>query len=183
MNDIKVCKYCGNLEHEGAVKCSKCGGYIGDYGEPVRNQPRQQNQNVVMQQAPVHNQRPVDINRQVNYQPNNNYNNPPRQNVAQQQNYQSIQNQANYMPAKGLGIASMVLGIVSLVFVWVYVGIVTAIVGVSLGGVALSKAKKENGKNGFAVAGVACSCVSLGLYALVVIIVGSVAGSLWGMLF
>lgn len=68
MNDIKVCKYCGNLEHEGAVKCSKCGGYIGDYGEPVRNQPRQQNQNVVMQQAPVHNQRPVDINRQPNRQ-------------------------------------------------------------------------------------------------------------------
>lgn len=60
----------------------------------------------------------------------------------------------------GLAIASMVLGIVALVFscCLYYISIPCAIVGVILGGVSL--AKKQPGK-GMAIAGLVCSIVSL----------------------
>lgn len=68
------------------------------------------------------------------------------------------------VPGKGLGVASMVLGIVSLVLfcVW-YLAIPCAIIGAALGGVAQSKAKAAGVKNGMAVAGITCSCIALGV--------------------
>lgn len=32
MNDVKVCKHCGNIESISSVSCTRCNGYIGDYG-------------------------------------------------------------------------------------------------------------------------------------------------------
>lgn len=68
------------------------------------------------------------------------------------------------VPGKGMGVASMVLGIVSLVLfcVW-YLAIPCAIIGAALGGVAQSKAKAAGVKNGMAVAGITCSCIALGV--------------------
>lgn len=68
------------------------------------------------------------------------------------------------VPGKGLGVASMVLGIVSLVLfcIW-YLAIPCAIIGAALGGVAQSKAKAAGVKNGMAVAGITCSCIALGV--------------------
>ena len=68
------------------------------------------------------------------------------------------------IPGKGLGVAAMVLGIISLVLfcVW-YLAIPCAIVGAALGGVAQSKAKAAGVKNGMAVAGITCSCIALGV--------------------
>lgn len=68
------------------------------------------------------------------------------------------------VPGKGLGVAAMVLGIVSLVLfcIW-YLAIPCAIIGAALGGVAQSKAKAAGVKNGMAVAGITCSCIALGV--------------------
>ena len=85
------------------------------------------------------------------------------------------------VPGKGLGIASMVLGILALVlgcFYWL-IGIILAIIGAALGGVALSKAKKVNGKNGMAVAGLVCSIVSLGINVIFLILGGAILASLF----
>ncbi len=81
---------------------------------------------------------------------------------------------SNRSPGLGLAITSMVLGIVSLVlFCVIYLAIPCAIVGIALGGVALSKAKKANAKSGMAVAGITCSCVSLGILIVLVVAAGS----------
>ncbi len=78
-------------------------------------------------------------------------------------------------PGLGLAITSMVLGIVSLVlFCAVWLAIICAIVGVTLGGIALWKAKQVNAKSGMAVAGIACSCVSLGILIIYAILVATV---------
>ena len=76
------------------------------------------------------------------------------------------------VPGKGLGVASMVLGIVSLVLfcVW-YLAIPCAIIGAALGGVAQSKAKAAGVKNGMAVAGITCSCIALGVAILFLLLI------------
>ncbi len=78
------------------------------------------------------------------------------------------------IPGKGLGIAGMVLGIISVVFVcfsYLVFPIIIAIVGCVLSGVGLKKAKDAGMKNGMATAGLVCSCISLGLN-----IIGLIAG-------
>ncbi len=86
------------------------------------------------------------------------------------------------VPGKGLGIASMVIGIVSLaLFCTGWVAIICAIVGVALGGVGLYKAKQVGMKNGMAVAGITCSIVSLGILIILFIIGASAAASISNM--
>ena len=77
--------------------------------------------------------------------------------------YQEPQNNES----KGLAIASMVLGIVSLVLscVW-YVSIPAAIVGIILG----VMHNKKNGKCGMSTAGIACSIISLVLTVLLLVL-------------
>ena len=68
----------------------------------------------------------------------------------------------------GFGIASMVLGIISIVLMcWPYVSIPTSIIGLILGAVGC---KKVAGK-GMAVAGVVCSLITLGI-ALIIVATG-----------
>lgn len=89
----------------------------------------------------------------------------------QQPNVQPIYTNANQpVPGNGMGIASMVLGIVSLVLfcVW-YLAIPCAIVGVILGAVAINKAKMVGAKNGMATAGIVCSVIAIAI-ALILII-------------
>lgn len=67
----------------------------------------------------------------------------------------------------GLAIASMVLGIVSLVFFCVpYICFLTGIIGIILG--AISLGTKKGGK-GMAIAGLVCSAVSMAIYLIIVI--------------
>lgn len=75
------------------------------------------------------------------------------------------------VPGKGMGIASMVLGIISLVLfcIW-YLAIPCAIIGVALGGAGASKAKEVGAKNGMATAGITCSCIALGIAILFLIL-------------
>ena len=78
--------------------------------------------------------------------------------------------------SKGLSIASMVLGIVSLVFFcFVYICIPCGIISIILGGVAL--AKKKAGK-GMAIAGLACSIIGIAIYIILSLIGASILSSL-----
>jgi|GEM_PF-953689 hypothetical protein len=82
---------------------------------------------------------------------------------------------------KGLAIAGMVLGIVSLVFFFAwFIGLVCCIVGVSLSGVALSRISKgsadPDGK-GMAIAGLVTSIVSIVFYIFFIIFVVAVVNA------
>ncbi len=84
------------------------------------------------------------------------------------------------VPGKGLGIASMVLGIVSLVFFCVlYLAIPCAIVGIILGIVSRNQAKKAGAPTGMSTAGIVCSAIALGILVIVLIltIIGVVGAS------
>ena len=100
-------------------------------------------------------------------------------NCGAQQNVQSVYQQPVYaanvkVPGKGMGIASMVLGIISLVFfcVW-YISIPCAIIGVSLGGLSKSKANQVGAPSSASSAGIACSCIALGLALIFIVLVSA----------
>ncbi len=100
------------------------------------------------------------------------------------QNQQTDQPTQKQSTGLGLAITSMILGIVALVlFCLVYVAIPCAVVGVALGGVAMSKAKKANAKCGMAIAGITCSCVALGILIILIIIVGTSGLAISNLLF
>ena len=73
---------------------------------------------------------------------------------------------------KGLAIASMVLGITSIVPGWCipYLPFILGLIGVILGGVSLSK--KQGGK-GMAIAGLVTSIISLVIYLIILIAIGA----------
>lgn len=134
--------------------CTNCGANIPDdsnvcanCGVPVVQQPNFQQpepaQPVYQQPAPV---------QPVYQQPN------PVQ-------------QTPVVPGKGMAVASLVLGIVSLVMfcIW-YITLPCGIVGLILGIVAMNKAKAVGMKNGMAVAGLVCSCIALGLMIMIYVL-------------
>ncbi len=137
---MTFCKYCGCQLEDGAMFCVACGQSQAD-AAPQQAAP----------QAPVYAQpqQPVYAAPQVPY--GNPYAQPS-------------------VPGKGLGIASMVLGIISLVMLcFPSVSLICAIIGVALGGVGIAKAKAVGMSNGMAVAGLVCSCITLGIAAVLLI--------------
>ncbi len=143
-----VCSKCGTQNADGVQFCAGCGAPMTVPQQPMYQQPQQP-----MYQQPMYQQ--------------------PQQPMYQPPMYP----QQPAVPGKGLGVASMVVGIISLVLfcIW-YIAIPCAIVGVILGGVALSKAKEVGMKNSLAVAGIACSCVALGI-ALLFILLGLIGAA------
>ncbi len=105
----------------------------------------------------------------------NSNNNTSQFNTSPQPQYVYV-TQGPQQPKKsiGLAVASMVLGIVSIVFscCFVYISIPCGIVGLILG--AISIATKKGGK-GMAIAGIVCSIVSLA----VTIIAAAVGASMY----
>ena len=102
--------------------------------------------------------------------------------VEQQQYYaQQPMQQPTGVPGKGLGVAGMVLGIISLVFICFvpYVALICAIVGLILSIVGMAKAKGAGMKNGMAVAGLVCSIISLALTVLSITILAAFFASLF----
>ena len=78
--------------------------------------------------------------------------------------------------SKGLAIASMVLGIVALVFFcFAYICIPCGVVAIILGGVAL--AKKTAGK-GMAIAGLVCAVIGVAIYIILTLIGASILSSM-----
>ena len=146
------CTKCGNNNPDGAFCCTSCGAPLNQPQAP--QQPAYQAPEQPVYQAP---EQPVyQAPEQPAYQAQPMYNapvNPP-------------------VPAKGMAITSMVLGIVSLaLFCLWYLALPCAIVGLILGGLAMNKAKAVGMKSGMAVAGIVCSCIALGI-AIIVMIIG-----------
>ena len=80
--------------------------------------------------------------------------------------------------AKGLGIASMILGIIScMFFCYFFLAIPFAITGLVLGCISKSKAKQFGDTNGFAIAGIATSIAALGLSLIFLIYYLAIIGS------
>ena len=135
------CPKCGAVCEDGAKFCPSCGNNMN--AAPV--QPAYQQPTQPVYQQPVY-QQPV----QPVYQ-------------------QPVATPA--VPGKGLGVASMVLGIVSLAMfcVW-YLAIPCALVGCILGAVSLNKAKQAGMKNGMGTAGLTCSLIALAILIIIVIL-------------
>lgn len=85
------------------------------------------------------------------------------------------------MKNDGMAIASMVLGIVGIVFFWVpWLCIPCAIVGLILGAVSKRRIAEANGQlggGGMAVTGIVLSIIALALYVLGLIACASILGS------
>lgn len=83
------------------------------------------------------------------------------------------------VPGKGLGIASMIIGILSVVaFLTLYIAAAFAVIGLALGIYSKSKSNKLNLPNGTATAGIACSAVCLGIE-LTILLIAVIAGAFY----
>lgn len=156
------CPNCGTQNDDNSIFCAGCGTKLmaeqsacdAPVSQPVYEAPVQQ----PVYEAPVQ-----PVYQQPVYQ----------QPVYQQPAYQNAYGQPPVaVPGKGMGIAAMVLGIISLVFfcLW-YIAIPCALIGVILGGVSSSKAKRAGMKCGPATAGIVCSCIALALAVLFIVLV------------
>ncbi|MBQ3215447.1 MAG: DUF4190 domain-containing protein [Oscillospiraceae bacterium] len=76
-------------------------------------------------------------------------------------------------PGKGVGIAAMILGILSLVlWCYIWVSIPAGLVGLILGAIGIKKSKDAGMGNGMAVAGLVTSIVGIALWVLMFAIYG-----------
>lgn len=77
------------------------------------------------------------------------------------------------VPGKGLGIASLVLGILALIIsCFPIIDLLFSVTGATLGIIGFSKAKKVGMSNGIAVAGLVCSIVALSINIVFTILFG-----------
>ena len=95
----------------------------------------------------------------------------------------SIENGSALPSVKGMAIASMVLGIVGIVFAFFCypVGFICALVGLPLGAVAKSKISKGQASrdaNGQAVTGIVLCIITVAIAIIMVAVVGAAIGSL-----
>ncbi len=169
-----ICNNCGNNIEDKSQFCPYCGETVtAEPQQPTYAAPQQPTYTAPQQPAYTAPQQPTYAAPQ---QPT--YTAPQQSYGMPQQPYGMPQptTAGPAVPGKGLGIGSMVLGIVSLALfcIW-YLAIPCAIVGAALGGVAYSKAKQAGMKNGMAAAGIACSCVALGIAVIMLIIGGAAA--------
>lgn len=78
------------------------------------------------------------------------------------------------MKQSGLGIASMILGIISILTACIAFGIVPGIIGAVLAIIALCQKDK---KHGTAIAGLTCSIIGIIIFAIMALFVNSVSDS------
>ena len=99
-----------------------------------------------------------------------------RQNTTNVLKFYKIQNErGNYsMKQSGLGIASMILGIISILTACIAFGIVPGIVGAILAIIALCQKDK---KHGTAIAGLTCSIIGIIIFAIMALFVNGVSDS------
>lgn len=183
------CKYCGAEIGAFDSNCSVCGASVNDAtntAQPANTQPDYTQNNY---QQPTY--------------PQNTYQQPAyQQPVYPQDGYQQPYQPANYQPippqpavndpGKGLGIASMVLGIVGFVFYCclggVTFGVTTLIapicllIGLILGIVGKSKSKTVGEKNAPAIAGIVLSAIPLALGLIAVLVIALFGSTIIGMM-
>ena len=128
-----ICEKCGTFNNDEAVFCTTCGADLKN-------------------QAPVAPAAPVQ---QPPYQQNS-YQNPYQQNP-----YQSAPVAQESMPGKGLAIAGMILGIISLLC-FPYI---TGVLGIIFGAIAKSKGCTS----GMATTAIVCGAIGVGLWLVMLV--------------
>ena len=152
------CKNCGAQLSEGAAFCPNCGtAVVKEVAEPVYQQPAEP-------QQPVYSQ-PAEPQQPVYQQP-----------VYQQPVYQPVVNGApRSNPGKGMGIAALIMGIVSCCFFWIpYFNIIClmmSIAGMILSIIGLKKSKSAGASAGISVAGLVLSIIGLVLSSISCLVV------------
>ena len=142
-------------------KCASCGGMLEDNynvcpfcGANVGNEPAAQN---------------GGYDPQVNAPQN-----------AAPQSYAAVPAPAVQKPTNSMGIAGMVIGILSYCFCWVPVlGLILGLIGVILSGVGMSR-KERCRLNGFAIAGLILSIIAMVLGLIMTIILLAALGAAGG---
>jgi hypothetical protein len=173
---VKKCTQCGQTLGDEAAFCGNCGGAnfepiadTGDYQQQTYQQPQQPQPPQPSPQASYYQQ----PNQQQYYQQ-----------PGQQPPYQQPAAYQQNTPGKGAAVASLVLGIISLVLCWWgWVGaisIVLSIIGIILGVSARKQLQPEQGR-GMATGGMVCSIIALVLSTIVFISCVICAASLDGM--
>ena len=142
------CSNCGANIPEDAKACHVCGVPVEqpDFQQSIQEQTAEQQ---MPQEQSVY-QQPV-------YQP------PFYQSAA----YSQPIPQKQEVPGKGMAVASLVLGIVSILLCLGFVAFLCGVIGLILSIVAMNKAKAVGMKNGMAVAGLVCSCIGVGLMIMI----------------
>ena len=152
------CNSCGNYNAEGAQTCASCGAAL------------------MQEQSYAQNQAAFNESQNANYQPYSAQQNPYGQQPYGQTPYApvSVEQEDDSVPGKGPGVASLILGIISLALFCIPVfGFIVAVVGLILGIVSVSKAGKAGKKCGVGIAGLICS--GIGLLIGVIYVVGFAA--------
>ena len=146
-----ICNNCGAMCNDDAKFCRNCGAAL-----TAQNNAQNNTQNNTSQYG------------YTQYQ----------QTQYQQPQYQQVYVEPMTYPGKGLGIAGMVVGIVSLVLMCLfYFSLPAAITGAILSGIALSKSKAAGVENKMAVAGLVCSIIALGIALIFLVIMISLAAA------
>ncbi len=143
------CSKCGTQYEEGTKFCAGCGAALA---QPPAQQPEQP---TVQVEQPT-------VQPQVYQQP------------VQQPVYQQANEEQAEQPAKGLAVASLVLGIVSF-FCFAYI---TGILAVIFGAVAKSKGNRS----GMSTAGLICGCIGVVLWIMSLLFLPSLFSLLFGQL-
>lgn len=144
-----ICEKCGTFNNDEAVFCTTCGADLKNQAPVAPAAPVQQ---PPYQQAPY---------QQAPYQQNPYQQNPYQQNPYQQNPYQSVPAAEESMPGKGLAIAGMILGIVSLLC-FPYI---TGVLGIIFGAIAKSKGCTS----GMATTGIILGAIGLGLWLIMLV--------------
>lgn len=160
----------------------------------MENQNQQQQNNNQTNNYTENPQNGQNYSKNPNFQADNNFNgNPYQNNYGFQGSYQQqsgqyyqppINNQQYYCPPPVIkrnvretepgysqGIASMILGICSLLFFYTGISLISAIVGLVLGISSSKKSKQFNLKNNYSLAGIITSAVSISIILFFILIV------------
>ncbi len=165
-----TCKHCGYVNNDNDVYCALCAAKLekdtveaAAYAQPVQND--QQAYQPQYQQPQPQYQQPQQPQQQYQ-QPQPQYQQPQQQ---YQQQYQQpyVQPVAPQNPGSGLGTASLVLGIISMLlcnpmFICSFIAIIC-------GGVGKKKSKEAGMKNGTATAGITLGMIPIIISTLAVI--------------
>ena len=177
---MKLCPYCGSQCADENVYCQNCGNSIADIAPsaPANSQtptvdPAPQDPNAASASQPLYAAQPPQFDQSSYYAfpavPGQGYQEPDYYRMPMQQPY-GMQPPYYYQPpvppasnsGRGLGIAGMILGILSILLFFIPIfDVVMAFTGLCLSIPGLVMAKKANAPLGFALAGLICSVAGL----------------------